>query len=377
MTVFTTPLATLPNGGIIRRPDLEAPDHRMALAGIAALDDAAEREARATAWAHSAHAAENAQLQHTAEQVLGTLAGAEAATRTDLDRHREAMAAEADITAVVSAERVVTRDRVAWFKAVLACTLLVAAYIATEVALLGATVMTSGVLGLLPDVGADRFAAYAFAGAPVFFAAVKYAWHQRLRTTAERDAYLRHLKRLGTVIGIPAWTIAFIFLFGPSLVPEAGALDDPFAERPALALAISGFVQETQRILKDLSGLMPLLLLAGILYCASNLIAVIWISHRETAAAALREHVRPAERHAFRAGARDGLIADQIQTDASIGRLSGLIAQIAADRDVFAGLSCGRVEAARAKGELAMRNALLAEVEEGRVINAAPLFSRR
>lgn len=35
MTVFDTPLGMLPNGGIVRRPDLAAVEHQAALAGIA------------------------------------------------------------------------------------------------------------------------------------------------------------------------------------------------------------------------------------------------------------------------------------------------------------------------------------------------------
>jgi len=378
MTVLKSPLAMLPEGGAVRRPDLATDEHRAALAGLAVVEDAEVRRERAEAYATRAHDARNAQLRATVTQVLSTLIVAEDSARTAIGRQRDGLAAEDDVKAVISSERLVERPLLDVAMDILLSVVIVALYVFTEGKLLGQVVMTSGILGLLPDRFWDQLFAYAFAGAPVFWTAYKYSRQRYLKSASEREAQLRRLWWYGEVIGIPAWIAAAVFLFGPNLVPAASIANDPFAERAAFVDWLSGGVVGVQQVLQVLASLLPMLLLLGVLVGASNLVAAIWIAHRSTAERALRETVRDAEGYAFRTGALTGLLQDQINTDGQIGRLRGLADQIAADRDAFADQVCHQVEAIRASGELARRTAILEHtLGKGTVIEAGPLFARR
>jgi hypothetical protein len=359
MTVFHAPLAMLPNGGAIRRPDLDDPEHQPALAGLAVIEDASARKTSSEAYGTRLHDALNTQLAVTARQLLSTIGIAEDLARTAVGRHRDGLTAEDDVKAVVSADRAVRRDWTAIAMTFLSSVVVVGLYIFTEAKLLGQVVMTSGVLGLLPDQPWHQVFAFAFAGLPVGVAVLKYGWHFFLKTSTEREAHLRRTWWQASHVGFPAWAAAVILLFGPHLISVPEIAEDPFVERPFWAELVSGTILESQKMLQAASGLLALVLIFGMLVSASNLIAAIWISHRETADRARREDVRTSEAHAFRAQAVDGLLADQIQTDASIGRLRGLVDEIAADRAAFADQVVHTVEALRLQGELARRTTIL------------------
>ena len=378
MTVFHAPLAMLPHGGLIRRPDLTAPEHQAALAGLSVLEDSDQRRTEARAYGSNAHAAQNTQLQITATQVLGTLGVAEDVSRTALGRHRANLAANDDAKTVISADHAVKRHWIDKWMASLSCVAVALLYIISEGLVLGQIVMTSGRLGLLPDNSHDQFIALTFAGCAIMIAFVKYAQLSYLKTSVEREAQLRKSWNRLMKIGIPAWIAAFVFLFGSSLIPGGIIAADPFAEHSAWAEALTSAAAESQMVLLALAWVFAVLLVFAIVFSASDFLVVIWSSHRETAARALREDIRMSETHVFRGVATDGLIADQIQTDCAIGRLKGLIGEIEADREAFADQVVHSIEALRLQGELARRTAILsATTNRNQVIDAGPLFSRR
>lgn len=379
MTVFHAPLHILPNAGLVRRPDLTATEHQAALAGIATIEDADQRRNEARAFAARSHDAQNTQLQTTAHQILGTLTTAETMARTAIDRHIAALAGNSVAKAFISAQRLGTRPWTDTLMAVLSTLLVVAVYMATEIALLGKSVMTSGIFGFLPDSGWDQFFAFAFGGFPFLVAFVKYGWYAALTSSDAREAFRRKAFRRAMFIGLPAWTFAIVFLLGPNLVTgNAVVAADPFAAaQDGWNTAIGGWFADMQSVLQSAAGILPVILLWGIIVGASNFTAILWISHRDAAYRTRREDVRESEIHVFNRTASDALLADQIETDGAIGRLRGLVQEIAHDREAFADQVAHSVESLRAHGEMARRHAILAATGQGQVIDAGPLFARR
>ncbi len=379
MTVFHAPLAMLPHGGLIRRPELTAAEHQAALAGLASVNDAEKRQADARAYGVRSHDAQNTQLQATARQILGSLGTAEDMTRTAIGRHRTGLEAEDDVTAVVSAERVVDRPWRETGMAILSTLFVVAVYMATEIAVIGKSVITSGIFGFLPDNGWDVFFACAFAGLPFVLAFRKYGHYGALKSTSERDAFTRKVNSRANYIGLPAWTVAMVLLLGPNLVAgDAGiAISFDEAAQAGWRTAFSDWFTDLQMVLHAAQVVLPIILFWGIMVGASNLTCGIWISHRDAANRARREDVRQSDTHAFRGPEADALLADQIQTDGAIGRLKGLIDEIAHDREAFADQVAHHVETIRQQGEMAHRSAIFAATTgRGEVIDAGPLFAR-